>query len=368
MQTTRRGMRGLSLATLVLAVGATTAAAQAQEGADLDLQAKSGRPPLVLLRQGSFFIDGKTVHTDAPVATPSPLFPPGEVTVDQMYVEFMVPQSETPQVPIILLHGCCLSGKTWETTPDGRMGWDEYFVRKGHAVYVPDQVSRARSGFNATVFNEVKQGVRPPGDLPDVIMATHEAAWGIFRFGPRFNVPFEDELFPVDAVNHLYQQMIPDLNALLPANPNPTFPNLARLARRVGGAVVVGHSESGFFPAEASLINVEGFRGMILIEGVCRATLTSQEIAKLAQIPILVVFGDHLGDVDPPYNAFWPTALEGCNTFIARVNAAGGDATMFYLPQMGIRGNSHMLMQDKNSLQLANLLRRWISRHVDVRQ
>ena len=45
-----------------------------------------------------------------------------------------------------MLHGATLTGKSWETTPDGRMGWDEYFVRKGHPVYVPDQVGRGRSG------------------------------------------------------------------------------------------------------------------------------------------------------------------------------------------------------------------------------
>jgi len=48
----------------------------------------------------------------------------------------------------VMVHGATLTGKSWETTPDGRMGRDEYFVRKGHPVYVPDQVGRGRSGFN----------------------------------------------------------------------------------------------------------------------------------------------------------------------------------------------------------------------------
>jgi hypothetical protein len=47
------------------------------------------------------------------------------------------------------------------------------------------------------------------------------------------------------------------------------------------------------------------------------------------------------------------------------VNAAGGDAQMMYLPEMGIRGNSHMLMQDKNNLQLADLILGWIDQHVE---
>ena len=47
--------------------------------------------------------------------------------------------------PLVLIHGCCLTGKTWETTPDGRMGWDEYLVRRGFPTYVIDQAWRGRS-------------------------------------------------------------------------------------------------------------------------------------------------------------------------------------------------------------------------------
>ena len=38
---------------------------------------------------------------------------------------------------------------------------------------------------------------------------------------------------------------------------------------------------------------------------------------------------------------------------------------MMYLPALGIKGNSHMLMQDRNSLDLADLLLNWIDRHVE---
>ena len=36
-----------------------------------------------------------------------------------------------------------------------------------------------------------------------------------------------------------------------------------------------------------------------------------------------------------------------------------------HLPELGIKGNSHMLMQDKNNLQLADLLIAWLDKHVD---
>ena len=57
-------------------------------------------------------------------------------------------------------------------------------------------------------------------------------AWQVFRFGPAFNTPFPDGQFPIEAVDELYKQIIPDLNAVLP-NPNPTWTNIAALAVRL---------------------------------------------------------------------------------------------------------------------------------------
>jgi len=100
--------------------------------------------PLVLKAQGSFFVGGeKADQTDVELGS---LGPAGHIAVNQMYVHFMVPQDGADNVPVVMVHGATLTGKSWETTPDGRMGWDEYFVRQGHPVYVPDQVGRCRSG------------------------------------------------------------------------------------------------------------------------------------------------------------------------------------------------------------------------------
>ena len=89
--------------------------------------------------------------------------------------------------PITLIHGCCLTGKTWETTPDGRMGWDEYFVRHGHPTYVIDQVWRGRSAADPSAINAVRSGkVGASMQLPTVFSAGHESAWAIFRFGKEY--------------------------------------------------------------------------------------------------------------------------------------------------------------------------------------
>ena len=109
--------------------------------------------------------------------------PAGHIAVNQMYVRYMVPQGGDGNVPVVMVHGATLTGKSWETTPDGRMGWDEYFVRKGHPVYVPDQVGRGRSGFNQAVFNDVRAGSTPPANLPIWLRFSDEGVWPNFRFG-----------------------------------------------------------------------------------------------------------------------------------------------------------------------------------------
>ena len=127
---------------------------------------KTSDTPLVLKAQGSFFVGGEKVEqTQGELGD---LGPGGHIAVNQMYVRYMVPQGGDGNVPVVMVHGATLTGKSWETTPDGRMGWDEYFVRKGHPVYVPDQVGRGRSGFNQAVFNNARAGSAPPANLPSL--------------------------------------------------------------------------------------------------------------------------------------------------------------------------------------------------------
>jgi len=325
------------------------------------------KKPLTLASQGSFFVGGesKTMPT-----TPGRggAFGAGEITINQMYVQFQIPPNGDRHVPVVMVHGCCLSSKTWETTPDGRMGWNEYFVRKDRPVYLADQSSRARSGFDPSTMVAVKAGTMPPAQLPNVLAATHQTAWSVFRFGPKFGEPFADGQFPIEAVEELYKQMIPDLNSTLP-NPNPTWKNMAALAVKLNGAVLMGHSESGFFPEQAALADpsaIPNIKGLISIEMPC-PELPPAQIATLAKIPTLVMFGDHL-DMQGGGPANWSASYESCQKFVQQVKDKGGDAEMMYLPKLGIKGNSHMLMQDRNNLQLADLILTWIDGHVESKK
>jgi pimeloyl-ACP methyl ester carboxylesterase len=320
--------------------------------------------PLTLKSRGSFMVGGQSVlQTTAQLSsfTDQPLDSGGHVTVNQMYVEYMVPMAQTG-VPVVMLHGATLSGKSYDTTPDGRMGWYEYFVRQGHPVYVPDQVSRARSGVDIATYNEVRAGVQPVSALPNFWRFPDELVWTQFRFGPAFGTAFPDEQFPVEAVGELAKQAIPDFNTVLPT-PNPNIAAMASLASQLNGAVLMGHSQTGSLPLDAVLADPNAVKAAVLVEpGGCRATRwTDEEIATLATKPILVIFGDNL-DAQTGTIVNWRAQYNDCQAFIARVNAAGGAADMLHTPDLGIRGNSHMIMQDKNNLQIADLILQWIGR------
>ena len=50
-----------------------------------------------------------------------------------------------------------------------------------------------------------------------------------------------------------------------------------------------------------------------------------------------------------------------CQEVTKTLNASGGRGTFLLLPEAGIAGNSHMMMMDKNNLQVADRLRSWIA-------
>jgi hypothetical protein len=171
----------------------------------------------------------------------------------------------------------------------------------------------------------------------------------------------------MQAIDEFYKQMIPDLNPMLGTPPRPTLQAMAALGVRLNGAILMGHSESGFFPEQAALIDPAGIRGNISIEMPCVTNFSEAQLATLAKIPTLIMFGDHLGDVTGGI-ANWAQSFATCNTFVDQLKKAGGVAEMMHLPAMGIKGNSHMLMQDRNSDQLADLVIAWIDKHVEKRK
>jgi pimeloyl-ACP methyl ester carboxylesterase len=325
---------------------------------------KPARKPLVLKALGSLILGGRTV-----VASPSEtgLYGGGSLIVDQMYVQYMIPD-RARGTSIVMIPGGGLTAKSYETTPDGRMGWYEYFVRRGFPSYVVDQVGRGRSGFNQIPFNGVRAGKLAPDTQPNLRRSASEVAWTRFRFGPAAGVKFLDTKFPVEAALQFAKQTVPDLS-VSPQPDDPNYTALSELAKGIMQTVLIGHSQSGRFPFEVTLRDPEGISAIVAIEPPgCKATEYSDaEISKLSRLPILVVFGDHL-DVRQEFGNSWLPFYQDCQNFVKRVNAAGGHASMLHLPDKGMFGNSHMLMEDKNNLQVADLLIDWIAKSIQEPQ
>ena len=163
--------------------------------------------------------------------------------------------------------------------------------------------------------------------------------------------------FPLEAQGEFWKQMVPDWLNSLPT-PNPTVPALSDLAQKLDGAVLVSHSQSGIYPFQAAALNRAGIAGIVSIEpGACPAA--TADLAPYKGLPILVLWGDYV-ELAPR----WTPRLKDCRDFAAAANAAGGKVEVVVLPEMGIQGNSHMLMQDRNSLEVADWLAGWLARNV----
>ena len=332
----------LAFAIILLTLGLQGCAQQSMTG------------PLSIARQGSFFVGGRNVQSDTLSVLPQ-YASAGTISVDQMYVRYQIPADATRR-PITLIHGCCLTGKTWETTPDGRMGWDEYFVRKGHPVYVIDQVWRGRSAGNVSVINSTRLGKTPAAQLPPVFSASQESAWAIFRFGPEYPKVFPGMQFPLEALPEFWKQMVPDWAPTLPV-PNPTVPALSELAIKLDGTVLMSHSQSGIYPFQVAALNTKGIAAIVSIEpGACPSP--TDDLTPYLKMPILVLWGDYVDQ-----STRWSPRLKLCREFAAAANKAGGKAQNVVLNDVGMAGASHMLMQDLHSHKIADWLLAWIERN-----
>ena len=75
-----------------------------------------------------------------------------------------------------------------------------------------------------------------------------------------------------------------------------------------------------------------------------------------------MLFGDYV-DQHPRWATFKKIDL----AYADAVRAGGGTVDVINLPDLGIKGNSHMLMQDSNSLELAAWLVAWLNKNVPAK-
>lgn len=316
--------------------------------------------PLRLADEGIFFVAGRTIETDFAGISPGGPTPRGRVAVDQMYVHYRIPEGTSGKPPIVLVHGAVLTGATYETTPDGREGWATYFVRMGYPVYVVDAPGRGRSGFNAAPINQAKSANDAKLVPANLMMLTEDLAWTAFRFGPKFGTAFPGLQFPTEAIDASIAQSVPTAEATLDGGAMQTAPRaLAALLDRIGPAVMLTHSQSGPFADTLVAMRPKLMRAVVNIEGT-QVPVSDAQIAAYRGIPVMELFGDYL---DAPVFTGAPR-LQARQSVVDRINRQeGGDALLVTLPSIGIRGNSHMMMQDRNNLQVADHILAWLRSH-----
>jgi pimeloyl-ACP methyl ester carboxylesterase len=316
-------------------------------------------PPITLKEQGSFFVGGESNFSETGNDTdPTGARNPGTATINQTYVEYQVPLAQKSKYPLILLPGGGHFGKVYETTPDGREGWATYFVRKGLPVYNADGVNRGASSYDITDIVLVRQGNAPITDIPEMNRYTHELAWTQFRIGPSFGVPFPTTQFPIEAFRQYTNQLVPAFRE--PIEDDKNVAALVALLDRIGPAIVLTWSQSGRFGVRAAVARPNLVKALVLLEpaavsadgemtGVSQAELTS-----ISHIPVLL----QAGDFDPPRIV---RQQNFCNNI-------GDNCALLNLTEIGIFGNGHVVMVEKNNVQVADLIMSFLREELDLPQ
>lgn len=357
--------------------------------------ADQGRPPLALKAHGIFWAGGTVVKRTQQGTAPAgdqPSLPirDQDILVGQSYVEYFIPSElrlgpKTP--PVVLVPGGALIGVHFLTTPDGREGWAHYFVRKGFPVYVIDVPGRGRAGFSPDVFNNVREGAADPKSQP-VLRMWDSSAWLEWNQGPLpapshgprdpsciGNDARDPRAAPVYCNGDLMPALDPEgyahwLAAHVPEGPVAGGPAAGVLAamKKIGPAIYIGHSQAGAYGGALANDNPDAFRAMIGIEpaGVC-ALSPKAPIKGIAQVPVLTIHGiNQVGRAD----------TAPCLDAYDRIQQAGGNATYLSLPklprgplfdrikQAGVWGNGHIMMWEKNSDEVADIMMEWIESNV----
>jgi len=324
--------------------------------------------PLVIQQQGSFMVGGSVVTAPGefdPVRhgayTPSAQETAGQTLHgDHAYVFFQVPVG-AHALPLVLWHGHGQSAKTWETTPDGREGFQTLFLRRNYSVYLVDQPRRGRAARSTQA-----------GNLP---VAPDEQLWfGIFRLGiwPKLYAGVQ---FPGDegSLEQFFRQMVPNTG---PFNLEVNASAASALFDRIGGGILVTHSQSGGV-GWRTVIKNRNVKAVVSFEPgsnfpfpagevpepVRHATgqasgipVTAEEFMTLTRIPILIYYGDNIPEQPStnPGQDQWRANLALARAWRDAVNRHGGDVTLIHLPEIGLHGNTHFPMSDLNNTEIAD--------------
>jgi pimeloyl-ACP methyl ester carboxylesterase len=358
-------------------------------------QAADDDPPLNLARDGFFSVGGKPTTINGKT-----------YVVGQMYVEMRIPQKQTHPYPIIMVHGGTRSGTTFTGTPDGRESWAQYFARRGYAVYVVDQPGRGRSGYVAETYGPQRLADGESGQRRYLQQEKYKL-WPQAHLHTQW--PGNGE--PDDPITlQMVGSYLPEIGDFT----KQQFLNrdsLVALLDKIGPSILLVHSQAGAFGwpvADArpdlvkAIVGVEPngppvhgveFVGapdwfkegpVALSYGITSVPLTYDPPVKDAsemkfvkedkpdgpgllscwkqaeparqlpnlKMPILVLMSE----------ASYHAPYDHCT--VKYLQQAGAKPTFIRLADVGIKGNSHVMMQEKNSKEIAAVIYQWLETSV----
>ena len=321
-----------------------------------------GKSPLLIQDQGSFAVGGSVIENSGTFNPFNPT-PEGQTLHgDHAYIFYQTPVN-AHTYPLVMWHGIGQFSKTWETTPDGREGFQNIFLRKRYSVYLIDQPRRGNAG-RSTIGTTT-------APTPD------EQQWfNTFRIGEWPNY-YEGVQFSRDTatLDQYFRSMTPNNG---PIDVNLNARTISTLFNKIGPAILVTHSHSGgmgWLTAINSsnvkaIASYEPGSGFVFPEGevpspmessggTLTATVVSlSDFMKLTKIPIIIFYGDNIPETPSKIAGAdgWRVRLAMARLWRDAVNKHGGDVTVIHLPEIGIKGNTHFPFSDLNNLQIAEQL------------
>lgn len=370
---------------LALAVGAT---------AKMTMQSR--RPePLSIERQGYVFAGGKysTVNDR-------------QVMGGQLYAEFQIPSKQSHPWPIVMIHGGSQTGTNFTGTPDGREGWAQFFLRQGYATYVVDQAGRGRAAYQADLYG-------PPAALNLETTQRQFVAPERYNRWPQahLHTQWPGQGIPGDpSFDQFYASQVPSIQSFTLQQELNRDAILA-LLEKIGPSILLTHSQSGAFgwpvadarpdlvkailavePNGPPFFNVENvpapgwFRDVApqaRAWGVTSAPLAySPRAAKASELAIVQQEKPDAPDLVRCWmQAAPPRRLPNLQklpililTAEASYHAPYDHCTVKFLEQadvhpvwikladVGIRGNGHMMMLEKNNLEIGAVMSKWLDK------
>ena len=322
-------------------------------------------PPLELEQAGVFFVGANRApaRPEARSASVSSA-PPVQVTGQSM-VHYFAP-SKKRDVSIVLYPGLGLTSYIFLATPDGREGWATLFARDGFTTYVYDVPNTGISGFDIGPFNRARLGELAVAEQPNLAIWNNQQIWRRWGFGPEAGKPYENTRFPVEDIDQFLAAMNPRVGggggrgrrrAANPSTPDPVLGNFIELLERAGPAVIILHSWAGRNGLQAAAQRPDLVRAVVVVEPVGCPSNPADPFFE-AEIPFLAVYGDFIAERGQSGR------LGACRSTAEILSKRGVPANMLVLPEVGISGNSHLMMQDDNNDAIAARIRTWITEHV----